>query len=452
MPSDLCPLLAPDELPPPSPSDERHARDELELVSLRATVSRLLAEIQSRCELPPITETSNILSEQLRQANHHRALATFGNDPDTHGGEAAALRQTEFLSMLAHELRNPLQPMAMANDLLGTIAETNATVAQAHGVLSRQITHMVRLLDDLLDASRAASGKLVMQLAPIGLRDVIDAAVETSHPGMHRRHQKLQINLPEGGVTVTGDLIRLAQVFSNLLINASQFTDPGGSIVVSALCTGRTVEVTVSDDGAGIPVELQPFVFDLFTQGHRTLERLPSGVGVGLSLVRTIIQMHGGNSSVSSRGLGKGSAFTITLPLAPDHPAELGQVAEPATVARKIIIIEDNADANEIMAMLLQMEGYEVTSCFDGVSGLRTALDGHFDIVLCDLGLPGLSGFQVVAALKEARQARPPSVIATTGYSDAVQCDLARAAGFDHYLVKPLHLPTLYKVIAQYCP
>jgi signal transduction histidine kinase len=450
MPADLCPPLVPDELPFVSPSDERHARDELELVSLRATVSDLRERIQSRCEPPEVTETSQILSEQLRQANQHRALATFGDDLDRHAGEGAALRQTEFLSMLAHELRNPLQPIALANKMLAAAAQTDSTVAQAHGVMNRQIAHLVRLLDELLDAARAASGQIVLNLAPVGLTDVINAAVETSRPGILGRNQHLQILLPDTPITVTGDLIRLAQVFSNLLINASQFTHPYGNIVIAAQCHGNTVAITVSDDGRGIPIELQPFVFDIFTQGHRTLDRLPSGLGVGLSLVRTIIQMHDGSSSVSSLGLGQGSVFTITLPLAPGHPAARGDGAQSSGAARKILIIEDNADANEIMAMLLQMEGHEVVSCFDGVSGLRTALDGQFDIVLCDLSLPGLDGFQVVAALKAAGQSRPPGIIATTGFSDAEQHELARAAGFDHYLVKPLHLPTLYKLIDEY--
>lgn len=452
MPADLQPMLAPEELPPSTPSDERHARDELDLVSLRATVTRLLDEIRGRTDQAQLNQTSNTLSEQLRQANQHRALAANSTDPDRNISETANLRQTEVISMLAHKLRNPLQPMSLATEMLATVAQANPTVAQAHGVLSRQIAHMVRLLDDLLDASRAASGQMVVQLAPISLLDVINAAVETSHPSILRRHQKLHVDLPEQGVTVNGDLVRLAQVFSNLLINASQFTNPYGSISVSAVCLGQTVEVIVRDDGAGIPVELQPFVFDLFTQGLRTLERTPSGLGVGLSVVRTIIQMHGGSSSVSNLGRGEGSAFTMTLPLAAVHTAVPTRRAIRAAACRKILIIENNVVANQLLAMLLQMEGHDVTSCFDGVSGLRTALKGSFDVVLCDLGLQGLNGFQAVAALKDARCFLAPSVIATTGYSDALQGDLARAAGFDHYLVKPLDLPTLLKVITECCP
>jgi CheY-like chemotaxis protein len=168
-----------------------------------------------------------------------------------------------------------------------------------------------------------------------------------------------------------------------------------------------------------------------------------------LSLVRTIIQLHGGSSAVSSQGLGKGSRFTIILPMAQEQARLPVAAAAPPSAVRKILIIEDNVDANEIMAMLLQMQGHEVSSSFDGASGLRMALEGTFDVVLCDIGLPGLNGLEVVAALKAALHQHPPCVIATTGYSDAAQCDLARAAGFDHYLVKPLHLPALFKVIGD---
>ncbi|MFC0133135.1 hybrid sensor histidine kinase/response regulator [Massilia eurypsychrophila] len=407
-----------------SPSDQRHARDELELVSLRATVVRLLEEIGVGSGPAP--------AQRL---------------PDP--ADVATLPQAEFLSMLAHELRNPLQSMAMANQLLSGTAQVSAAAVQAHAVLDRQIGHMSRMLDDLLDASRAASGKIVLKIAPVRLRDVINSALETSHPYVHSRQQQLRVDLPED-VTVSGDLIRLGQVFSNLVINASQFSDTGGRIAIAAACHGDLVEITVSDDGAGIPAELQPYIFDMFTQGHRTLERAPGGLGIGLSLVRTIVRLHGGTSAVTSAGDGAGSSFRITLPIAPMPPAAVPAQTKGGAARRKILIIEDNVDANELMAMLLEMAGHEVTSSFDGVDGLRVALAGQFDIVLCDLGLPGLTGLEVVAALKAARPDDAPFAVATTGYSDGPQRDLARAAGFDHYLVKPLDMPALHRVLAEY--
>lgn len=451
MPTDLDPLFESDAPPSPlSASDQQHARDELELVSLRATVVSLLEEIRRGPGHAPVG-ADPVGEEGLPDPVVHRtAKAAGGARHLEHAGAAETMPQAEFLSMLAHELRNPLQSMAMANQLLSGTAQSSPAVAQAHGVLDRQIGHMSRLLDDLLDASRAANGKIILKMAPVPLRDVMNAAVETSHPYIHRRQQHLQVDLPEDGITVTGDLTRLAQVFSNLLINASQFTDTHGRLAVVAACKGAYVEITVSDDGAGIPIELQPFIFDMFTQGHRTLERAPGGLGVGLSLVRTIVGLHGGTSAVSSPGIGAGSSFTITLPLAPLPPAAAPAPVARVAASRNILIIEDNVDANELMAMLLQIEGHEVTSSFDGVAGLRLALEGKFDIVLCDLGLPGLTGFEVIAALKAARQHDAPFVVATTGYSDGAQRDLARAAGFDHFAVKPLDLPALFQVIAQY--
>jgi CheY-like chemotaxis protein len=363
-------------------------------------------------------------------------------------GDKAMLPHAEFVSMLAHELRNPLQSMAMASQLLATTAQTHPLVAQAHSVLNRQITHMSRLLDDLLDASRAASGKIVLQLAPVSLREVINAAIETSQPGVLQRRQTLVVDLPEEGVVVTGDLVRLAQVFSNLLTNASQFTDSGGNITIDAVRHASTIDITVSDTGAGIAPELQPYIFDLFTQGYRSLERAPGGLGLGLSLVRTIVRLHGGDATVFSPGAGAGSSFTVSLPLGPAVPVSPPPAPVAAATPCKILVIEDNVDANEIMAMLLEMKGHKVTSSFDGVDGLRLALSQQFDVVLCDLGLPGLTGLQVVAAIKAADQESPSLTIATTGYSDAVQRDLARAAGFDQYLVKPIDVAALLQAVA----
>ncbi|WP_426193940.1 sensor histidine kinase [Massilia sp. DWR3-1-1] len=313
MHSDLVPRSAAD--PAQLLREQQQAADKAELVSLRATVARLLDDVGRSAAAP------------------------------LHG-----VAHTEFLSMLAHELRNPLQSMAMASQLLAFGAGSDASVAHAHGVLERQIDHMSRLLDDLLDASRVASGKLVLQMAPVRLRDVIAAAVETSQSSVHLRGQNVLIDLPDQASAVTGDLVRLAQVFSNLLTNASQFSDIGRSIAVTVVCNDGHADITVTDQGSGIPVELQPFVFDMFTQGQRTLERAPGGLGLGLSLVRMIVKMHGGTATVFSQGSGLGSSFTVRLPLALAAlpvPAAPAATAPPAS-ARRILVIEDNVDANEI--------------------------------------------------------------------------------------------------------
>ena len=372
---------------------------------------------------------------------------------EDHFAVAAALRQVEFLSMLAHELRNPLQPMAMANDLLASHTELHPDIARAHAVYSRQVAHMARLVDDLLDASRVSCGKIDLQMAPLWLSEVIEDAVETSLTGIERRHQQLQVRLPTLPLMIHGDQVRLAQAFANVLINASKFTQEYGHIDVVVQRVGDTVEVCISDDGAGIAPELQPFIFDLFTQGYRSLERAQGGLGIGLSLVRSITQLHGGSAKVASEGTGKGSRFTITLPLPYPRRAEKGgnapQLALPVAPC-KILLIEDNVDANDVMTMLLAAEGHAVTSCFDGPSGLRAGLDGSFDIVVCDIGLPRMDGFQVVSAMRAALPAPHPCFIATTGYSASDQPDRASEAGFDHYLVQPVSLESLTRIIGMH--
>ena len=417
--------------------DARHARDEMELIGLRATVVSLLEQIQRGAGQ----------AARPGQATLQADLAAAGI-VDQGKDDTAMLPHAEFVSMLAHELRNPLQSMAMASQLLATTAQTQPLVAQAHNVLNRQITHMSRLLDDLLDASRAASGKIILQLAPVSLCEVIIAAIETSQPGVVQRWQTVVVDLPEEGVVVSGDLVRLTQVFSNLLTNASQFTDSGGRITVDAVRHASTVDITVSDTGAGIAPELQPYIFDLFTQGYRSLERAPGGLGLGLSLVRTIVRLHGGDATVFSPGVGGGSSFTVSLPLGPAAPVLHSPAPMADATPCEILVIEDNVDANEIMAMLLEMKGHHVTSSFDGVDGLRLALSQQFDVVLCDLGLPGLTGLEVIAAIKAADQGSRLLTVATTGYSDAVQRDLARAAGFDQYLVKPIDMAALLQAVA----
>jgi signal transduction histidine kinase/ActR/RegA family two-component response regulator len=426
-----------------------HALHDQEVALLRGTISQLLSTINAHAGEKERSDAFAILIQQLQEANQHLVLATFGAQDMQASAEAANLRQTEFLSMLAHELRNPLQPMAMANGLLADITDLHPDIGRVHGVNDRQIAHMVRLVDDLLDASRVSSGKITLQLAPVLLSEIIDDAVETSQPGISRRYQQLQVRLPSAPLIIEGDLVRLAQVFSNLLINASKFTHEYGHIHVLAQRIGNVVEVSVSDDGSGMPAELQPFIFDLFTQGFRSLERAQGGLGIGLSLVRTITQLHGGGVKAVSAGSGKGSKFIVTLPLSHLTVAEdpAATVAAPATPCR-ILLIEDNHDANDVLILLLQHEGHSVTSCFDGPSGLRAGLTQAYDIVLCDIGMPGMDGYQVVGALRAALPEPLPCFVATTGYGRRDEPETASDAGFDHYLVKPISMAVLTRIIA----
>lgn len=447
----VLPRISPDAGQGETGPVEPNAVHQAELALLRDTISQLLATIDAHADEKDKSDAIAILNQQLQEANQHLLLATFGAQDLQATAETTTLRQTEFLSMLAHELRNPLQPMAMANGLLADLTGLHPNVAKVHGVYLRQVSHMARLVDDLLDASRVSSGKIVLKLAPLLLSEIIDAALETSQPGIDRRYQRLRVRLPAAPLTIEGDLVRLAQVFSNLLVNASKFTHEYGHIDVFAQRIGDVVEVSVSDDGAGMPAELQPFIFDLFTQGYRSLDRAQGGLGIGLALVRTITQLHGGISTASSGGSGAGSKFCITLPLSKvtSEPPPRSMPA-PSVAPCRILLIEDNVDANDVLTMLLEHDGHTVTSCFDGPSGLRAGLNQSYDLVLCDIGLPGMDGYQLVSALRAALDQPLPCFVATTGYGETDQPERASQAGFDHYLVKPVSLAVLTGIIAAH--
>ena len=356
--------------------------------------------------------------------------------------------------MLAHELRNPLQPLAMANDLLAKKVDLDPQLVDVHGVIGRQVTHMARLIDDLLDASRVSSGKITLQLAPILLSDIIASAVEVGQASISQRQQVLSVSLPKEALVIEGDLVRLTQVFANLLINASKFTHEFGHIDIVVRRHDELVEIAVSDDGAGIALDIQPFIFDLFTQGFRSLERAQGGLGIGLSLVRIITQLHGGTVDVFSAGVGFGSQFVLQLPLSSLAPPSQGMQEVPAACAlpRRILLIEDNADAAEMLALLLTQDGHHVDVRNDGPSGLRAALDAPYDVIVCDIGLPGMDGYQVISSARAALVAPLPCFVAASGYSQLGEFDRAGQAGFDHYLVKPINIDALSKIITATVP
>lgn len=427
-----------------------HGAHEREIKLLRETINQLLVMANMQVQEKDKSEAFTLLIAQLREANQNLVLATFGAQDLQATAEAASLRQTEFLAMLAHELRNPLQPLAMANDLLGKKVALDPTLEHVHGVIGRQVGHMARLIDDLLDASRVSSGKINLQLLPVLLSDIIASAVEASEHSISTRQQVLRMSLPKEPLAIEADLVRMTQVFANLLINASKFTQEFGHIEIVAKRNGAVVEITVSDDGAGIALDTQPFIFDLFTQGYRSLERAQGGLGIGLSLVRTLTQLHGGTVDVFSAGLGMGSQFILKLPISPLPMPGASVVPEPADKAlpKRVLLIEDNADAAELLAMLLEQEGHQVDLRLDGPSGLRAVLDAPYDVVICDIGLPGMDGYQVISSARAALSAPLPCFIAASGYSQLAEFDLAGEAGFDHYLVKPINIEALLKIIS----
>jgi signal transduction histidine kinase/ActR/RegA family two-component response regulator len=391
-------------------------------------------------------------NEQLREANEHLVLAAVQAQHLQEDAEAANRRQNEFLAMLAHELRNPLSPIGMAASLLDRTPDATPQLHKLSRVIGRQVDHMAKLLDDLLDAARISSGKITLSTQPLVLADVLQQAVETMQPCIQERHQSLQVALPSEAVVVEGDQVRLTQVFTNLLANASKYTRDGGMLHLSAQATLDDVTVTIEDNGNGIAPEIIPYIFDLFTQGPRSLARSEGGLGIGLNVVRNLVSMHAGAVSAESRGPGQGSCFTVRLPRTGERSVDRGPAQVAVTGGRKrVLVVEDNPDTCATLAACLRDEGHEVVTALDGRSGLAAALERPYDVIVCDVGLPGLDGLGLIRAVRAAVStgagASRPLAIAMTGYGQPEDVARGMEAGFDHYLVKPVGLQALLPLI-----
>ncbi|WP_320472408.1 hybrid sensor histidine kinase/response regulator [Massilia sp. CFBP9012] len=397
------------------------------------------------------------LTASLREANEHLVLAAVDAQTSRDDAEETNRRQNEFLAMLAHELRNPLVPINVSASLLERSPVNTATLERLTGVIQRQVGHMAHLLDDLLDAARLSSGKITLAIEPLRLAELIEHAAETVMPRVRERGQELAIASASDALVVEGDRVRLIQVFTNLLNNASKYTQDGGRIAVAAQVRAEGgVTVTIDDNGSGMSIETIGRAFDLFTQGPRTLARSEGGLGVGLNVVRNLVTMHGGIVGAASPGLGQGSTFTVSLPLSnAAAPSGVADSAAPvAGVRRRILIVEDNADASDVLRMLLEVEGHQVDIAGDGHAGLALALEGRFDAVVCDIGLPGLDGLELMARLRAAGADTGvrPLTIALSGYGQPQDRERALAAGFDRYLVKPVAPAVLIELLAGVTP
>ena len=420
-----------------------------ELRDLRALIGQLLLQLETLQQQNATAQTTERHVMQLREANAHLVLATFDAQDKQASAEASMQRQTEFLSMLAHELRNPLQPIGYASTLLAKLAGGDPELPRLHAIIERQMGHMTRLIDDLLDASRISSGKIGLDKSSLLLADIVALAVEGSQPRFEARQQRLTISQPEGEVPLYGDRVRLAQVFANLLNNASKFSPEYEVVALEAQVVGNMVQIAVRDHGMGMAPELQPFIFDLFTQGLQSLDRAQGGLGIGLTLVRSLVEMHGGTVRAYSDGIGQGSTFTVLLPLgmAASAPAELPLPPLPTPNRRRILLVEDNLDAADTLALLLELGGHTVDQCHDGADAVRRGLAGHYDLVLCDIGLPGLDGFTVAERIRAGVAGKVPFFIATSGYNQPHDRARAIRCGFDHYLVKPVAIDMLLALI-----
>jgi PAS domain S-box-containing protein len=368
-------------------------------------------------------------------------------------------RKDEFLAMLGHELRNPLASLRTGLEVLRRSAGEEAGAVQEYEMMARQIRHLTRLVDDLLDVSRITRGKIALQLAPCALADVIANAVETSQPLLAANRHQFRLQLPAELVQLQADAERLAQVFANLLRNAAKYTEPGGRIELSAEVKhgyGQPAEeviVRVRDTGIGIAAEMLPSVFELFVQADHSLARSGGGLGIGLTLVRNLVELHGGRVEAASAGLGQGSEFTVTLPwVRAAAPAQTQAAAEPARLVAprlSVLVVDDNQDAARSMAMLLRMAGHEVHLAHDGPSALQAAERHHPQVVLLDIGLPGLDGYEVARRLRRQPEFARTLVVAMTGYGQEEDRRQSRAAGIDHHFVKPIDPETLLDFLAN---
>ena len=354
--------------------------------------------------------------------------------------EEADRRKDEFLAMLAHELRNPLAPIRTAATLLAQVSGDVERVREVSEIIQRQVTHMTDLVDDLLDVSRVTRGLVVFEREPVSITGVFGTALEQAAPVLQARSHAIELRAPECDAVVLGDRHRLVQVLSNLLSNAAKYTPPGGRITLECLCTDADVTMRVTDDGIGMEPELIPHVFDLFSQAARTPDRAQGGLGIGLALVRTIVQAHGGTVTAHSDGPGSGSRFTVVLPRARVEAREPGrQVAPPVDrPRRRVLVVDDNQDGAQTLAMALEGLGHEAGVAHDGRAALAlVAVDGDWDAYVLDIGLPDMTGLELVSRLRAVAGDRPARFIALTGYGQAHDVASSRQAGFDRHMVKP---------------
>jgi signal transduction histidine kinase/ActR/RegA family two-component response regulator len=382
------------------------------------------------------------ITERKRLEQELRRRADLLAETDRH--------KDEFLATLGHELRNPLAPIRNALQLLG-LRHDGETVTWARDLIDRQVAHLTRLVDDLLDISRIGRGKVLLKRQRLDLVEVVRAVVEDQRPLLEGNGLKVELVAPADAVWVGGDPTRLAQVVGNLLLNAGKFTDPSGRVTISV---GRDSQgrpaVTVRDTGIGMEPDLLPHVFETFTQAERSISRSRGGLGLGLGLARALVELHGGQIRATSAGPGCGSEFSFWLPAAPTNPLPdpASARADPPARHLQIALIEDNRDAARSLQMVLELFGHTVALAHNGVDGVELARRFRPDVILCDLGLPGMDGFAVARTLRREWPAKRPYLVAVSGYGSEADQRRSFQAGFDRHLTKPVEPSDLQELLA----
>lgn len=365
-------------------------------------------------------------------------------------------RKDEFLATLAHELRNPLAPLRTGLELLRRTAESAATL-QVHQMMERQLTHLVRLVDDLLDVSRITRGKAPLRKSILPLKAIIQSALETSRPGIMASKHSLSVSDVPDDVWIDGDHTRLSQVLSNLLNNAAKYTPEGGRISVAFDSTPSFVKISVADNGVGIAPEMLPLVFDMFAQADRTLERSQGGLGIGLTLVRTLVEAHGGSVTAESPGLGKGSMFTVTLPRSAAPPSLTNDTVTTSRIQaspleskmHRILVVDDNADGANALSRLLTVLNHDVRCAYSGLEAVDTAREFTPEIVLCDIGLPGMNGYDVAREIRKMKGCDKAVLVAVTGWGTDEDRARTSAAGYQYHLTKPVEFTAVCSILDE---
>ena len=359
-------------------------------------------------------------------------------------------RKDEFLATLGHELRNPLAPLLTALHLLRTAAPGDEVVSRLSDVMERQINHLVRLVDDLLEVSRITRGSIEIHREPLQLSEIVQAAVDTSRPALDTAHHELVITQPRDPVIVSGDPVRLTQVLANLLTNAAKYTDPGGRIVLRVRRDGDRASISVKDNGIGIPPEQLKSVFEMFTQVDRSNRRAQGGLGIGLTLVRSLVAMHGGRVEATSAGLGRGSEFVVELPVARGEPKAAHSPLLKDFPCRRVMVVDDNRDAAQMLGQLLGALGAQVAVAFSGREALDTLAVFRPECVLLDIGMPDMDGYEVARRIRDTDEGQDMMLVALTGWGQEHDQQRSRIAGFDHHVVKPPDIDKLRDLIAAH--
>jgi signal transduction histidine kinase len=442
----------------------RHRR-ELELVNQKLARSNtelaqanVALEAEKRRELEALNASLAAANQELERTNRSLQKEIAERIRAQVALEDADRRKDDFLAMLSHELRNPLAAIQGAIELMQRQPIEDPQLAWARAVLARQNQHLSRLIEDLLDVSRITRGVLALKKVPVDLREMLEHALEAIRPMIAAQKHALAVEMPSVPVPVLGDPVRLTQVVSNLLSNAAKYTDPGGRISLTLAATGTgngaQAAIEVEDNGCGIDASDLPRLFEPSTHAERLSRGTHGGLGIGLVVVRGLAEMHGGRVEAHSEGSGRGSRFTVRLPVL-QSAADVGAAPEPAPArpacgngALRILVVDDNEDSAESMSMLLQCDGHETDTAYSGETALRLALSLRPDVVLLDIGMPGMLGYEVARRLRSLDEAMHAMLIAVTGYGRESDVVKAIDAGFDHHLVKPVDFDKLRSLLA----